>query len=165
MIVVADSSPLIILAKLGCFDLLKRLFSRIYISAEVSHEVVVAGAGLPGSSEVANAIWVETKKLADTAELSIALSKHPLGAGELSTILLAKQLRADAVLIDDHRARTLARAEGLQISGSVGLLETFYARDYLPDLRGAFLQLLTHNAYVDPRLLDLRLRSLGIPPL
>jgi len=80
VIVVADSSPLIILAKLGCFDLLKRLFSRIYISAEVSHEVVVAGAGLPGSSEVANAIWVETKELADTAELSIALSKHPLGA-------------------------------------------------------------------------------------
>ena len=46
MTVVADSSPLVILAKLGCFDLLNRLFPRLYISSEVHHEVVVAGVGL-----------------------------------------------------------------------------------------------------------------------
>ena len=46
MTVVADSSPLVILAKLGCFDLLKRLFPRLYISREVHYEVVVSGAGL-----------------------------------------------------------------------------------------------------------------------
>jgi len=50
--VVADSSPLIILTKLGCFDLLNRLFPRVYISAEVHHEVVIAGAGLTGALEV-----------------------------------------------------------------------------------------------------------------
>jgi len=54
---VADSSPLVILAKLGCFDLLNRVFPRLYISAEVHYEVVVAGAGLPGASEVSKAEW------------------------------------------------------------------------------------------------------------
>jgi predicted nucleic acid-binding protein len=61
--VVADSSPLVILAKLGCFDLLKRLFPRLYISMEVHYEVVVSGAGLPGASEVAKAEWIEVKQL------------------------------------------------------------------------------------------------------
>ncbi len=43
----------------------------------------------------------------------------------MSTILLAKELGANPVLLDDYRARKLAKAEGLEILGSVGLLEAF----------------------------------------
>ncbi|MBZ5700963.1 MAG: DUF3368 domain-containing protein [Acidobacteriia bacterium] len=164
MIVAADSSPLVILAKLGCFDLLNRLFPRIYISTEVHHEVVVAGAGLPGASEVAKAEWIEVKKLQNRADLLAAREKYALGLGELSAILLGKELHANAVLLDDYNARKLAKAEGLQVRGSVGLLETFYLRGHLPDLRAAFRLLLAHS-YIDQRLLDLRLRALGLPPL
>jgi predicted nucleic acid-binding protein len=155
---------LVILAKLACFDLLNRLFPVLYISTEVYQEVVVSGSGLPGASEVAGATWIEAKQLRNRADLLAAQEKHALGAGELSTILLAKELRADAVLVDDYNARKLARAEGLQVRGSVGLLETFYLRGHLSDLRAAFRQLLTHS-YVDQRLLEMRLRALGLPPL
>jgi predicted nucleic acid-binding protein len=162
--VVANSSPLVILAKIGSFDLLNRLFPRLYISAEVHHEVVVSGVGLPGSSEVTKAEWIEVKQLQNQAGLSAAQEKYALGAGELSTILLAKEIRAAEVLLDDHNARKLARAEGLQVRGTVGVLETSYLRGHLADLRAAFRQLLTHS-YIDRRLLDLRLRALGLPPL
>jgi predicted nucleic acid-binding protein len=162
--VVADSSTLVILTKLDCFDLLNRLFPRLYISAEVHQEVVVAGAGLPGASEVAKAEWIEVKQLQNQADLLAAQEKYALGVGELSTILLGKEIQASAVLLDDYNARKLARAEGLQVRGSVGLLETFYLRGHLTDLRAAFQQLLTHS-YIDQRLLDLRLRALGLPPL
>jgi len=162
--VVADSSPLVILAKIGSFDLLNRLFPRLYISAEVHHEVVVAGVGLPGSSEVTKAEWIEVKQLQNQAGLSAAQEKYALGAGELSTILLAKEIRVTEVLLDDYNARKLARAEGLQVRGTVGLLETSFLRGHLADLQAAFRQLLTHS-YIDRRLLDLRLRALGLPPL
>jgi predicted nucleic acid-binding protein len=104
------------------------------------------------------------KQLENQAALLAAQQKHALGVGELSTILLAKELDADAVLLDDYDARKLAKAEGLQVQGSVGLLETFYLRGYLSDLRAAFRQLLKHS-YVDQRFLDLRLRGLGLPPV
>ena len=55
MTVVTDSSPLVILSKIDCFDVLKELFSHLYISVEVHDEVVVAGTGLPGAAEVAYA--------------------------------------------------------------------------------------------------------------
>lgn len=90
MTVVSDSSPLVILTKLGCFDLLNRLFPRLYISEEVHHEVVVSGVGLAGASEVAKAAWIEVKKLQDHKGLLAAREKYSLGDGELSTILLAK---------------------------------------------------------------------------
>jgi len=164
VIVLANASPLVILAKLGCFDLLQRLFPRLYISSEVHHEVVVAGVGLPGASEVERARWIEVKKLQNQSDLLAAQQKYALGAGELSTILLGKELRADAVLLDDHNARRVARAEGLQVRGSVGLLETLYLRGHLADLAGTFRQLLEHS-YIDRRLLERRLRALGLSPL
>jgi len=163
--VVSDSSPLIILTKLGCFGFLNRVFPRVYISPEVHYEIVIAGAGLPGASEVSKAEWIEGKEVQNPACLYLAQQKHGLGPGEMSTILLAKELGANPALLDDYRARKLAKAEGLEILGSVGLLEAFYLRRYLTDLRSVFRQLLTHNVYIDQRLLDRRLRSLGLPPL
>lgn len=108
MTVVADSSPLVILTKLGCFDLLNRLFPRVYISAEVHYEVVMAGAGLPGSSEVSKAGWIEVKGIQNPAGLYSAPRKYGVGPGEMSSILLAKELGANPVLLDDYRARKVA---------------------------------------------------------
>ena len=48
MKVVADATPLIVLAKIGYLDLLPKLHPRVHISAEVYTEVVVAGAQVGG---------------------------------------------------------------------------------------------------------------------
>jgi predicted nucleic acid-binding protein len=83
----------------------------------------------------------------------------------VSAILLAKECRANAVLLDDHQARQLAKKEGLNVLGTVGLLEAFYVRGHLLDLGVAFRKLLAENAYIDRRLLDRRLKLLGLPTL
>jgi predicted nucleic acid-binding protein len=162
--VVADSSPLIVLAKLDCFDLLNRLFPRVIISTEVHREVVVAGAGLRGAAEVAGAQWIEVKQLRNQKELRSAQQKHALGVGELSTILIAKELHANTVLLDDYNARKLAKDKGLLVRGTLGLLETLYRHGDLTDLRAVFKGLAMHS-YIDKRLLNLRLRALGFAPL
>jgi predicted nucleic acid-binding protein len=163
--VVADSSPLIVLAKLNVFDLLPKLFPHVYISAEVYAEVVVAGAGLPGASSVAKAEWIEVKAIQNPAELAAAESKFNIGVGELSTIILARELKAELTRVDDLRARRLAKREGLDIRGAVGLLELLYLRGDISDLRSTFQQLLSHTVYVDRALLNRRLQLFGLPPL
>jgi predicted nucleic acid-binding protein len=164
VIVVSDSSPLVILAKLNYFDLLRTLFSQVYISAEVRHEVVVSGAGLPGASEVDRADWIKTEQLQNRRELFELRERYGLGIGELSAIVLAKDLRANIVLLDDYEARRLAKGEHLEVRGTLGVLETSFRQGHLTDLRGAFAQLLKHS-YVDPRLLNDRLRALGLSQL
>jgi predicted nucleic acid-binding protein len=49
VIVVSDSSPLIILSRAQQFDLLRAFYGRIAIPLEVYEEVTIAGTGLPGS--------------------------------------------------------------------------------------------------------------------
>jgi predicted nucleic acid-binding protein len=165
VIVIADSSPLIILAKLGCFGLLNKLYPQLCISTDVHREVVIAGAGMPGASEVATAAWIKVEALQNPENLTSAQHRFPLGLGELSTILLAQELSADVVLLDDYHARKLARRGGFQVRGSLGLLEIFHRRGYLADLREVFRQLLSENVYIDRRLIEHRLRTLGLPPL
>lgn len=165
MKVVADSSPLIVLAKLNVFDLLPNLYPRVYISAEVYAEVVVAGAGLPGAANVASAKWIQLTPIQKPADLAAAEAKFGMGTGELSTIMLARQVEAGLALIDDLSARRLAKREGLEVRGAVGLLELMYRRGELPDLHLAFQQLLNHAVYIDRDLLNRRLLSLNLPPL
>jgi predicted nucleic acid-binding protein len=48
-VVVSNSGPLINLAKVGLFSLLKDLFQRVLIPKGAVEKVVVRGAGQPGS--------------------------------------------------------------------------------------------------------------------
>lgn len=63
---------------------------------------------------MSKAEWVEVKSIQNPASLNVAQRKFGLGPGEMSTILLAKELGANPVLLDDYRARKVAKAEGLE---------------------------------------------------
>lgn len=165
MTVVSNSSPLIVLAKIGCFDLLYKLFGAVTISSEVYSEVVVKGAGQPGAVETAGTPWIQVRPLDNPADLRVARERLGLGTGELSTILLAKQLKADLIILDDLGARKLARGEGFRVQGSIGVLEASFAEGHLSDLRQVYGQLLVKGVYLDRRLLDASLRSLNLPSL
>ncbi len=55
MTVLADSSPLITLARARYFELLREFYSEVIVSREVHDEITVAGAGLPGADEMQQA--------------------------------------------------------------------------------------------------------------
>src|SRR5437870_2717598 len=102
---------------------MRKLFGAIVIPDEVYAEVVVAGAGLSGATETSNAPWIEVRQLRNRADLTAAQVRFGLGAGELSTILLAQELDADLVILDDLAARKLAQNEGFRVQGCVAILE------------------------------------------
>ncbi len=150
MKVVSDSSPLIALARIDRLHLLRRLYPSVSISREVHNEVVIAGAGLPGASQVGQAEWIEVVPLQDTQALTHAIKMTGLGRGEMSSILLAKEIEALIVLMDERKGRRYAVAEGLSVIGCIGILEILYRRRELDDLRGAYLQLLNEKVRLDP---------------
>jgi predicted nucleic acid-binding protein len=58
-----------------------------------------------------------------------------LGPGEREAIALALEIAADLVVLDDQVGRRLARARGLQVTGTVGVLIEARSRGLLPVLR------------------------------
>ena len=81
MKVVSNASPLIALARIDHLDLVPKLYENIAIPTEVYNEVVIAGAGLPGASQVARAEWIQITPVRDTAAIRLAVEKTGLGSG------------------------------------------------------------------------------------
>lgn len=165
MIVVSDSSPLIALARIGHLSLLASFYRRILIPAEVHHEVAVAGAGLPGAEEIRRADWIEVASTEPSSEPSLWRACQNLGAGERGAILIAKNIQADLVILDEWKARRVARVAGLSIVGCLGVLEAGARKGLVPDLRQAYIDLLREGIRFDIRLLQESLARLGLPGL
>lgn len=150
MIVVSNAGPLIVLAKIGRFDLLQSIFGRLIIPQAVYDEVVIAGTGRPGSDETRQACdaWIEIIPIQNTAVTRSLVTK--LGRGESEAIALAIELAADIVLLDDGKARTVADFMGLRVSGTIGVLTQAHRTDLLMDLRQALDELRANGFRLNP---------------
>ena len=120
MVVVANSTPLIALSKIGLFELLKEYFEEVIITSEVYAEVVTRGGDLFGAREVSTSEWI--KIIDPDNRLAVeSLSVH-LGKGDAEAIILAKEKNA-LLIIDDKDGRTMAANLGVPVTGTVGLLK------------------------------------------
>jgi uncharacterized protein len=120
MIVVCNTSPLTNLAAIGQFDLLRRLFSEINIAFGVWEELNAKGKEWPGSKECAGADWIRRQKVGN--RLLIRALRRDLDKGEAETIVLALELKADIVLLDEKEGRNAAKRLRLKPLGVIGVL-------------------------------------------
>jgi predicted nucleic acid-binding protein len=121
---VVNSTPLIALSRVGHLALLPALFDEIFIPPSVYEEVAQKGYGRPGSQEITLARWYTIQGPQESVPLPAELLG--LDRGEIDVILLARELEADWVLIDEKLARQIAIAMGLQVKGTLGVLLVAY---------------------------------------
>ena len=114
MIVVSNTSPIMNLAAVDQLLLLQRLYAKVIIPQAVYEELVV-GSEQPGSAEVQTCEWIETRAVMDQT-LVTALAGE-LDQGEAESIILAKELQADRLLLDERRGREVASRFGLRFTG------------------------------------------------
>lgn len=141
MIAVSNTTPLIGLAIVGQFELLRRLFGQITISEAVFAEAVMFGREQGGAKhEIASADWIKVVAVRDQLAVDVLLDE--LDRGEAETIVLARELKADWVLMDEKKGRRKLFEMNLRTVGTVGLLLKgkqigflFEVRPYLEKLR------------------------------
>jgi predicted nucleic acid-binding protein len=76
-----------------------------------------------------------------------------LGAGERDAILLAQELQADQLILDDLRGRKEAERRRIHVIGTLGILRAA-ATGRLLDLKDAIARLRTTNFHVSQAVLD-----------
>lgn len=113
---VINTGPLIALAKADALDLAGQLPYRFLCPAEVRREL---DAGTAAGHQAIEPDWLEVVGL--EAPLS-PVTRASLDAGEAAVIQLALERQLRLVVIDESKARVAARAAGLQVTGSLGLL-------------------------------------------
>jgi predicted nucleic acid-binding protein len=120
MIVVSNTSPIINLAVIGQLNLLRELYDKVIIPQAVYDEIVIEGAGQAGAEEIDELDWIEVKKV--TNRPMITSLEADLDVGEAEAIVLAVELNADLLLIDERKGRILANHLGINYIGLLGIL-------------------------------------------
>jgi predicted nucleic acid-binding protein len=147
---VADTSPLRYLVLIGAIEVLPRLFECVFIPDIVHAELRHAHApAMVRRWTEAVPSWLTVVPTPTVQDADLRL----LDAGERAAIALASEIRADFVLIDERAGVAVARARGLEVTGTLGLLERA-ARRGLTDLPTAFAALRATNFHVRQELLD-----------
>jgi predicted nucleic acid-binding protein len=116
---VINTGPLLALTAAGQLDVLRPLFGRIIVPAEVCQEVMAGGRTQFARPEFVAATWLEqrTAPTALTPYLRTALD-----LGEAAVIALALTEGISTVCIDEALGRRLARLHELTVTGSLGIL-------------------------------------------
>ncbi|MGB2841411.1 MAG: DUF3368 domain-containing protein [Halobacteriota archaeon] len=78
--------------------------------------------------------------------------------GEAETIALAEELNADAVLIDDLKARKIAKLRGLNITGSIGILLDAKDRGLVSEVKPLLEELMKKKIRIRKELYNLTFR-------
>lgn len=118
MRIVVDSSPLIAFAILNQLDLLPRIFSEIYIPQTVYDEV--SAWSKPHSQKLRK--FSKEKLQTVQNQIAVQLLRKDVDLGEAEAIVLALEKRIENILIDHHKGRKIAQAQGLYPIGSIGVL-------------------------------------------
>ena len=123
MIVISDTSPITNLAAIGQLDLLHQLYTTIIIPVAVYQEMVAVDRLVPGAVEVQTLSWIQTQAVANAQRvIDVQTSEDNIDLGEAEAIILAMELKANLLLMDERRGRSLAANYGLSVTGLLGVL-------------------------------------------
>ena len=140
MLIVADSSALIALATCDGLDVILQVYDDVKVPEAVYAEIVAPEK--PQSDALGSFLTGRVMKV-DSARWVLAAGG--LGQGEIEAMALYKQLSADALLIDDHRARVIAEHNQINCIGALGLLLIAKQAGKIPEI-APYIQKLRHSA-------------------
>lgn len=108
-VVISDTTPLIIFQKLGKLDILEKVYGQLITTPEIALEY---GDKIPD--------WIMVIPVMDTKYKKFLSTQ--LDIGEASAIALAAEMEDVLLIIDDLKARKLAKRLNFDITGTLGVI-------------------------------------------
>jgi hypothetical protein len=160
MKVVSNSTPLIGLASIGRFNLLYEFFGEISIAQAVYDETVTHGHEVGGAKkEVSSAKWIRVHQVKDRFAVEILLEELDLGESE--TIVLAREISAYYVLMDERKGRRMLDRLGMPKIGTVGILLRAKKEGVIKSLRSELDKLQKYGFSLDRAILEEVVKEAG----
>lgn len=150
MIVVSDTTPISELAKVSYLNLLAELYGQVIIPQEVYAELTTGAH--PAANIVPQLGWLEVHSVMSYERLRALQKSANLDLGESAAIVLAEELRADQLLIDERPARRFAVSCQLPVIGTVGVLVLAKQQGVIENIREILNAMTAKGMRIGPRL-------------
>lgn len=131
MIVVSDSTPLISLMKASSLEILKPLFGEVLIPEAVFSELTINPNYSEEAAQIKNSTFIKIVSVEESKAVDVLRKISGLDLGESEAIIYADNHKADVLLMDEAKGRTVAKSMGLYIMGTIGVLLYAYEEKIL----------------------------------
>lgn len=146
-LVVSDNSPLNVLIRIECEDILPKLFERVFVPPEVADEMAH-----PAAPDSVREFILHPPTWLFIQSPKQLLSLPGLDPGEAAAISLANEVKAP-LLIDERNGRKAAKEIGVEVIGAVGALERAADLRLIPDLAAVYKRIRGLDYHVSEMLL------------
>lgn len=156
MIVVSDTTPLISLMKASRLDVLQKMFGEILIPEAVFEELTTNESFQEETEQIRNCAFIRRVSVDEQKSVAILRRATGLDQGESEAIIYADDHQADFLLMDEAAGRKVAKAMGLRIMGTVGVLVNAFEDGILSaeDVEDAFEALRNANRRISEELIQ-----------
>jgi len=156
MKVVANTTPLISLASIGKLELLKEIFGEVIIADAVYNEIK-AKQGY-GYSEI-DTDYIKVQSINGIAYRDFLLSQ--LDLGETETIIMAKEINAAFVIIDENIAYKIAKSSELNVVRTLSVLLRAKEKGLIPALKPLLDEMIIKGRWYSQRIYKTILEQAG----
>ncbi len=148
--VIANSTPLIALNKIGKLYLLKEVYGKIVIPFAVYEEVVLESKRKECDDFIQESGFIDIMKIKNEEAKRIFITS--LHKGEVEVMILAREIGADLCIIDDLLARKYAKYHSLNITGTIGVILKAKELGIITKVRPIMDELVSSGIYIDSKL-------------
>lgn len=152
MIVISDTTPIISLIKIKSLDILGTMYKKIIIPKAVYDELIINMDHQSEIDIVQNCAFLETKMVEDNLSVSLLQKQLKLDLGESEAIVLANRINADLIIIDERKARRIAKDIGLNVTGTLGILVEAKQRGLIKELKPLLDKLVKNEIRIGKKL-------------
>lgn len=153
--VIANTTPLIALANISQLELLHKLYGTIIVPQAVIDEIVRE----PAKQRVRSSSWIKVEAIKDPAQKDIFRAR--LHAGEVEVMILAREQKADLVIMDDNAAKKTAKFIGLNVTGTMGVLLKAKREGYIEEVKPIINELVRDGLFISDTVKNYVLKEAG----
>lgn len=126
MIVIADTTPVISLLKINRLDLLEKAFGEVLIPDAVYAELTADERFMDEAEMIKRAPNIKSVPVSNPESVRILRMATGLDQGESEAIVLTDERKADILLMDEAKGRTVSGKMGITVMGTIGILISCY---------------------------------------
>ncbi len=131
MIVISDTTPIISLLKADRIDLLQKLYGIVLIPKAVYRELTENKKFADEAEVIKTLDFLHTIMVKNIKSVNVLRSVTGLDEGESEALIMYDEQKADLLLMDEHKGRSVAKQLNIRHIGTAGVLMLAYDKGFI----------------------------------
>ena len=126
MIIISDTTPIISLLKAEQLELLQKLYQTVLVPRAVYRELTENPAYMEEAETIKSVDFLSVVTIENIKSVNVLRSVTGLDEGESEALIMYDEQKADLLLMDEHKGRSVAKQLKVRHIGTAGILMLAY---------------------------------------